>query len=161
MQMHHHSESLVLALDIEGRGLTNVQMLEVQHHNITGNPVHVDFAEISMSETMTANVTIALTGEATGVKMGGGMLDQQLHELEVTCLPGDLVDEVFADVSSLDVGDSIYVKDLDLGGKMVATGDVDQVIAHVVPPHAEEEEDVEAAGSDEPEVIGETKAEKE
>ena len=163
MQHHHNNEGLLLSLSIEGRGDVMAQMVEVQHHVVNSRVLHVDFTEISMTEKMTAQITINLVGIPEGVKTDGGLLDQHLYSVEVSCMPGDLVEEIDLDVTALELTESLYVKDLSLGDKFDVLSDADQVVANVVPPHAEAEEDEEAeeGGDLEPEVIGAKKEEEE
>lgn len=160
---HHQSESLLVKLDVEGRGQFNALMLEVQHNNLTGRSEHVEFAEVKMDEKITATISVAVTGEAEGVRNAGGILDHQLHEVEVECLPGDLVEELTVDVTELGIGDSLLVQDIDFGGKLEPMIEPDQVVAVVVLPAAEEEEEEEGEEAEdaEPEVIGEKQEESE
>ncbi len=150
---HHHNENLLLSLFIEGKGDVMAQIVELQHHGVTGKVLHVDFEEISMKERMTALVTVNLIGDPEGVKNGGGLLDQQVHQVEVSCMPSDLIEEISLDVSALEIGGSLSVRDLALGDKIELIGDLDQVVAHVVPPHVETEEEEEDE-TVEPELIG-------
>ena len=104
---------------------------------------------------------IHLTGIAVGVKDGGGILEPITRELEVRCLPTAIPQSIDVDVSALNIGDSIHVRDLNVGNLNVLT-DPDTTIATVVPPSVMEEkpaEEAAVAGAAEPEVI--TKGKKE
>lgn len=162
---HHMSESLILDIEIDGEKPKKVLLKEVQHHPVTSEILHADFVEISMTTKMRFHVLITLVGEAVGVTQEGGVLDHLLRELEVECLPTDLVEAIEADVSELKIDDTILVSDLNVDPRLTVLTDGDIAVAGVSPPTKEEEvvpeEAVEAAEGAEPEVIGEEKKEEE
>ena len=92
----HHSASENLLVDLNVKDDARPKRLalvqEVQHHPLSGNVVHVDFHEVSETEKVTISVPVETTGEAAGVKTGGGVLEYILRELHVECLPKDLPD---------------------------------------------------------------------
>lgn len=161
MMNHHRSEHLMATLSLDGHAAPlTVFLREVQHHVMDGRPIHVDFGEISMTETMHVSIPISLKGEPRGVKNQGGVLEQQLYEVEVSCLPSDILETIEVDVSGLDIGDSLTVEALSLPGAFELLTDVESVVAIVSAPRMEEEPEAgEAAGSEleEPEVIGKEK----
>ena len=107
-----------------------------------------------MDEKITADVPLEPVGLATGVKNFGGLLEQNLRSLTIECLPKDLPDKLTADVSALNIGDSIHVRDIKLPGGVVAKVNPDLTAFSVMAPTAEEEPvaaEAEAAAG--PEVI--------
>jgi large subunit ribosomal protein L25 len=164
MLHHHSSEHLVLDLEIAGKR-AKVLLKEVQHHPVSDLPLHASFIEISMTEKMTVPVSITLIGEAAGVLQEGGVLEHLLREVEIECLPDDLVETIEIDVSALMIGDSLSVKDLVPGSKISILTDGEIGVAQVSAPRVEEEPDEAAAegevalaeGEEAPE--GEAKAE--
>lgn len=162
---HHRSENLILDLEIGKEKPKKVLLSEVQHDPITDKALHVDFIEISMTEKMRIDVPIELVGEAVGVVQEGGVLDYLLRELEVECLPVDLVQSIEADVSGLKIGDILLVSSLEVDPKLTVLTDSGTPVAGVSPPHVEEEvvpeEVAEGEEAAEPEVIGEEKKEEE
>src|SRR5204863_2006859 len=119
------------------------------------------FHAVSMDEKLQAEVPLEPTGVANGVKNFGGLLEQSLRSLMVECLPRDLPDRVTVDVSALNIGDSIHVRDIQLPEGVVAKVQADLTAFSVVAPAVEEEpvaaavaEGAAAAG---PEVITEKK----
>jgi large subunit ribosomal protein L25 len=84
---------------------------EVQRDHIKGRYWHIDFFAVSRTEKITVEVPIRLVGESSGVKMGG-VLEHHLWDVEVECLPTDVPDAIEADISALEIGDSIHVSDL-------------------------------------------------
>src|SRR5204863_3404044 len=109
-----------------------------------------------MDEKITADVPLEPLGLATGVKNFGGLLEQNLRALAIECLPKDLPDKITVDVSALNIGDSIHVRDIKLPSGVVAKVNVDLTAFSVMAPTAEEEPvtpEAEAAAAAGPEVI--------
>lgn len=145
MLLHHHkSEHLILDLKIGDDEVKKVLLKDIQHHTVSGDILHVDFQEISMTETMTFIIGIELKGEPIGVKQGGGILEQMLREIEVECLPTDLVETIDIDVSGLNVGDSLLVRDIVIDSKLTLVTDGEVAVAIVAAPKAEVEAEVAA-----------------
>jgi len=138
----------------------------VQYDPVTHSILHLDFQHISLTETIEVNVAIHLTGTPTGVKDGGGILEHILREVEVRCLPTAIPSSIDADVSGLNIGDSIHLRDLTVPNVEILT-DLDSTIATVVPPTVMEEKPAEevageaAAATAEPEVITKGKKDEE
>lgn len=154
---HATGEHLLVELDIAGqKNLALIQ--EVQHHPLRGDVLHVDFHAVSADETLTAAVPVETVGEAFGVKNGGGLLEVQLHSLEVECLPKDLPDVIRVDVSALKVGQAIHVRDLELPAGVKPAVDGELTVVRVAEPTVADATttDTPSAG---PEVIKEKKAE--
>src|SRR5438270_717875 len=82
-----------------------------QSEPIKGALLHVDPKRISMDQLLRVSVPVTLKGEAPGVKLQGGILEQVLREIEIECLPADIPGHIDADVSNLNFGDSIRVSD--------------------------------------------------
>ncbi|MEY2439456.1 MAG: large subunit ribosomal protein, partial [Verrucomicrobiota bacterium] len=119
----------------------------------------IDFHAISMDEAIQAEVPLEPTGVSTGVKNFGGLLEQSLRSLAVECLPRDLPDRVTVDVSAMNIGDTIHVRDIQLPQGVVAKVQPDLTAFSVVAPAVEEEPAaaaVEGAAAG-PEVITEKK----
>jgi large subunit ribosomal protein L25 len=105
---------------------------------VSGSWIHADLFEVDLQKTIEVRVPLHIVGKPMGVE-NGGILDHPLREVEIECLPRAIPDSVEVDVSNLDVGDSIHVRDLVLpaGAKMLSDGDL--AVASVVLPKAEEE----------------------
>ena len=89
---------------------------EIQRDPVTRALLHIDFYEVSMTEKITAEVRIIITGEAnsTDIKSGAGVLLQERNAIEIECLPGDLIDSISFDISTLNIGAVVRVKDLNV-----------------------------------------------
>lgn len=83
----------------------------IQHNPIDGKLLHVDFQHISKKEKIKATVPIHLVGEAPGVKKGG-LCDQHLYEVVVVCFPDHMPSHIDVDISNLDVGKTLHLKDI-------------------------------------------------
>ena len=156
MLSKHGSESMMIGLSVEDGVSTQVLLKEVQHHPVNGRILHVDFHAVDMLKKIAVNIPIELVGDAKGL-VEGGVLDHSMREIEVECLPSDIVEQFDVDVSALAIGDNITVADMVLDdSKYTMLSDPELTIVSVVPPRkAEETEDEEGGeGAAEPEVIG-------
>jgi large subunit ribosomal protein L25 len=140
MLQHHTSDNLMINVDVDGNPGGKVLLKEVQHHPVSGEVLHVDFVEVSMTRKMRVEMPVALSGEPVGVTQEGGILEQMLREVEVECLPGDLVEQFEVDVSHLGIGDALMVGDLNVSNAFTVITAPDVAVAAVVAPRVEEEE---------------------
>ena len=121
----HASKQLLVTLDINGTEVPAL-MREMQNDVLAGTPIHVDFSEVSLAEKVRVTVPLYLVGEAVGVKLGGGVLEQTLRTIDVDCLPTDIAEKFEIDVSKLGLDQTLFVRDLNLGDKqtVVTRGEV-------------------------------------
>jgi large subunit ribosomal protein L25 len=135
---------------------------EVQKHVVREEILHVDFYQIHAGERITVEVPVRLTGAAPGVK-AGGILQQAASELEVRCLPDQIPETIDVDISALEIGDSIHLRDIVPPAGVEFQADADRTICSVVPPAVVAVEEVAPVVAEvaEPEVIGKGKAEEE
>lgn len=112
----------------------------VQNNPRTGDAIHVDFLQVDLKVKITAEVSIELIGESLASKQGIGTAVQQLNEVEVEALPGDLPEKFEVDVTNLaDVDQAIYVKDLKVdSNKVTMVTDAELIVVKVEPPQKEE-----------------------
>ncbi len=132
------SEAKIWKLEIEGEGEKNVIIKDVQRHPVTGEILHVDFYEITYGKLMSLLVPLSFVGEPIGVKKGG-VLEVLKDEVEIECLPKDIVEELEVDVSFLDIGDTLFVRDIKTPEGIRITEDLDQPVVTIVGPEEEEE----------------------
>jgi large subunit ribosomal protein L25 len=140
-------------------------MKQVQRDPLTEEILHVDFFEVAMDKASIFRVPLEIVGISVGVK-AGGMLQQSLSELEVRCLPSAIPDNIRIDISSLEIGQSIHFKEVDLGEGVSRGTEENLVIVSVVPPVSEAKLEAslgttpkEAGEVKEPEVIGQKEKE--
>ncbi len=106
-------------------------IVDWQYEPIKGALLHVDLKRIAMDQLLRVSVPVALKGEAPGVKIQGGILEQMMREVEIECLPADIPGRLEADVSKLEFGQTIRVSDLPHSDKIKFITDENQAIAHV------------------------------
>ena len=109
-------KQVLVTLDMDGREIPAL-LREMQNDVLKGTPIHVDFSEVSLSEKVRITVPLYLVGEATGVKIGGGVLEQTLRTVDIDVLPGDIPEKFDVDVTSLGLDQTLFVRDLKLGDK--------------------------------------------
>ena len=159
---HASGENILVELEIAGEQSNRMALVqEIQHSPVGGDILHVDFHAVSMDEKIQAEVPLEPVGIANGVKNFGGLLEQSLRSLPIECLPRDLPDRLTVDVSNLNIGDSIHVRDIQLPSGVTAKTQPDLTAFSVLAPVVEEEPvpiaaEGAAAG---PEVITEKKPE--
>ena len=123
----HTSKQLLVTLDMDGKEMPAL-MREMQNDVVKGTPIHVDFSEVSLTQKVRVVVPISLTGEAVGVKIGGGVLEQVLRSVEVECLPEDIAEKFTVDVSKLGLDETRdAVREGPAAGRQVHAGDARRV----------------------------------
>jgi large subunit ribosomal protein L25 len=163
MLRSHRSENMILDLAVEGQEKTYKVMLKaMQHHPITGRVIHVDFYEVSMTRAIQIEVPVKLVGVPNGVTNQGGMLEHVMRTMALECLPGDVIEELELDVTALNIGDTLRVRDVPVDtAKFKLLDDLDQVIVAVAAPRLEAEPAAAEAGAEGaaagPEVLTEKK----
>ena len=162
-QLLSRNELNILSLVEDGKE-TLVLLKEVQHDPIRNRTRHLDFQAIRMDQKIKAHVAVRAGHALPAGASAGGLLEQNLHEIEVESLPQDLPEEIIVDVSGMNLGDMIHVGDIAMPEGVTAVTHADIVVFTEVDENsvaAEEEEAAPAEGEEaaEPEVIAEKKTE--
>ena len=134
-------KQLLVTLDMGGKDMPAL-LREMQNDVLKGTPIHVDFSEVSLSEKVRVTIPLAFVGEPTGVKIGGGVLEQVLRTVDIDCLPTDIPEKFDVDVSALGLDQTMFVRDLKLGDKYTVVTRGELAVAVVKAP-----DDVPAAGA--------------
>jgi len=121
-----------------------VMIKEIQRHPVRGHVMHVDFHAVEMDRPIRAQVPLFTTGDEA-VSSRGGILQHQLREVEIECLPAAVPAHLSADVSSLHVGEHISAGELVLPPDVRLVTDPDEIVVTVVAPRIVEEEAEEEA----------------
>ncbi len=156
--IHKHPalENIIIELNIEdGKKAKSYHALvkDVQYHPVSDQIIHVDFQKISLKERISVKVPLVPKGESIGVK-NGGVLEHLLRDLKIECFPQDIPEKIEVDVSSLDIGHSLHVEDLELPSNIKVLEDKEEVVFTCVAPREEAEEEVpQEEAPEEPEVI--------
>jgi large subunit ribosomal protein L25 len=155
-------EQALISIELEGdkAGMSNHWALikDYQLDPVKNELLHVDFIEISLKKKIKLTIPIVITKEPIGVK-NGGILQQQMREVKVECLPTQIPDGIEVDASSLDIGHSLHVSDLVIKEEVKILSDPHEVILSVIAPAVEEVAPVAPAAEaiTEPELIKKTK----
>lgn len=143
----------VVELEVPEAGKFPVMVQQVQRDHMSHNLLHIDFHQINLDEPVHTSVALDFEGEAKGAKEGG-LLQVQMHEVEIRCLPNLIPGALAVDVSGLELGDVLLAKDLKLPKGIELKSDPDDVVATLLAPQSgAEEPEAEAA-----EVAAEAKA---
>ena len=156
----HGSAGTNVLVDLVVEGKEHLALpREIQRDHVRGQYLHVDFLAVRRDEKVEVDVPIRVVGESAGVK-AGGVLEHHLWDLHVECFPGDVPDGIDADISALQVGDSLKVGDLVPPKGVSILTPADESVLGVVTPQARVlEEAVALAAEGEAEAEAEAAAE--
>jgi large subunit ribosomal protein L25 len=137
----------LITLQVEGEDEGRMVLArEVQRDVITGQLLHADFLEVDITERIEVTVPLLLVGEPSLVEANEAVLLQALNEVEIECLPTDILQAIEVDVSGLvDFSDAIYVRDLQLPDTVEMLTPGDEMVARLDTIEEEEEEEEEEA----------------
>ena len=158
-------EKVLVNLKFEDGSSKLALMKDYQFDPISGDVLHMDFFEVSLTEKIRSMVHVVMNGEPIGVKRDGGILQHGLREVEIECLPDAMPGHFEIDISGLTTGHSVHVSELRMGEGVKILTDPGAVIATVIMPAVEkpveEAAAVAAATPAEPEVVKKGKKEEE
>ena len=162
-----HSASGVntlITLNVAGESTQRVLVREYQLDPVTQHLLHADFYRVNLERKIAVKVPIVLHGEPKGVKQQDGVLEFLHKEIEVECLPTQIPEHVDVDVSDLELGQAIYVRDIAANATWVPLSENDLMLVHVVSAKAVAEPAADAAAAPaaaaEPEVAKKGKTDK-
>jgi large subunit ribosomal protein L25 len=147
--------TVLIDLEVDGQNHTTI-VRELQRDVLTGHPLHVDFMAVDMEQVLTITVPISLVGESPAVATGEYTVMTSLYDLEVECLPKDMINIIEVSVDGLtDLGDSILVSDVIVPEGIKILTDLEEAVARVayagiveVEEEEEEEEGLELDAED-------------
>ncbi len=139
-------------IDIVGAATDSVLINEVQWDPFGSEILHVDLTRVSADESVAVTLVVELRGEAPGMKQGG-VVDHQLHEIEIECPAGKIPDGLSVSINQLELGDSITAADIEIPPSAKLITPDDQIIVQCIEP-TEDLDEEEGADSLEPEIIG-------
>ncbi len=137
----HISESVLFDVNIvdnQSNPRHQVFVKDYQINPITDEIIHLDLFKITEGEKIHTRVAVELTGTSKGVRQGG-ILEFVERELEIECLPAEIPEKITIDVTNLEIGDSIHIKDIPVSGSLKFLGDQERVVITVLVPHKAEE----------------------
>lgn len=131
----HKGGNAIVNLNVAGNEVTTL-VRDVQYDPLSRLVVHLDFQHISLTEQIEVEVVVHFVGTPVGVKDGGGILEHIVRTVQVRCLPTAIPARIDVDVTALNVGDSVHVRDIQVQGFTLFTeGDV--TLGTVVAPTVE------------------------
>lgn len=147
-------------IQLKGEGIDKLAVIkEVQINHLKSQFVHIDFNEVNRNEKASSAVAIhAKMGEIAAGVAAGGVLQQVLHEIVVSCLPTDMPESIEVSLANLELGKTLLVKDLVLPAGVETALDPEAIVFHVALPKLQ---DAAAAEAAEPAVVEKKKKEKE
>jgi large subunit ribosomal protein L25 len=146
----------LLDLSLDGKQAVPVLVHQVQQHPITRKPLHVDLLVVRMTEELTVEVPVVLTGESSAVEKMGGVLLQLRNSVQVRALPDHLPQSVELDITPLEDFDQVlHVSDIVLPGDVTLLTDDGEAVARVQAPRVEEVEPVAEVAEEGEEPTGE------
>jgi len=131
-------ESNLISLNIVGGTEAKVLIKDIQRDPLKNYLSHVDFYQVDMKHKIHTAIPLLFVGESKAIKELGGVLIKNLHEVEVKCLPNDLVDHIEVDLAALvEIHDAIFVRDLKVAPSMEILADADSSVVTVIEPRTE------------------------
>ena len=135
-------EHSIITITIDGKDKTEVIVKDFQMDPVERTITHVDFLEFEKGKMLKTEIPIKVTGSSVGVKKGG-ILEVFIRDIEVECLPKDIPDSISLDVSDMDIGNSVHVRDIEVSDKVRMLSNPDQVVITIGTPTKVEEPVVE------------------
>ena len=139
----------VIELKDESGEIALALVQAIQRDAVKNTVDHIDFQEVQLGHVFTTRIPVILVGEAdcVGVKLGGGVINHKLHEVEIRCRPSKLPEHVEADVTGVEVGGALHISDLPALDEVEYLGESAQVVVSVQPPTVAIEPTTEGEGT--------------
>ncbi|MCP5058251.1 MAG: 50S ribosomal protein L25 [bacterium] len=139
----------LISLGVDGATHT-VLLKDLQRDPIVGDSLHADFLLVDLAQTVEVTVPLHFIGKAVGTDFGG-IMDHPVRELLIECLPTAIPEFVEVEISALEVGDTLHVRDVALADGLICKTEADLAVAICATPAAEEEEPTEEVAEGEEE----------
>ncbi|MFH1611743.1 MAG: 50S ribosomal protein L25 [bacterium] len=153
-------ENTLIDIKIDDKENRVALINDIVKDSISGDFIHVDFYQVKMDETISAEVPLIFVGNSLAVEQEGGLLIKSLQHLEIEALPMDLPHEITINISKLvTFDDKISIRDISLPEKVKVLANEEDVIVSVVPPRSAEE--LEELNQTPTETVDDIKTEKE
>ena len=132
------SEQRIYEMEINNES-QYVMIKEIQYHPVTDEVLHVDFMRVLRSEKMTISVPLILTGKAVGVTEGG-ILSQSMNQIEISCYPTNVPENIEVNIDNLELNASLSVADVNIDDDEIEIISPDELnVATIAAPREEEE----------------------
>ena len=158
-------EHAIITLSLGEEEKIDVIVKDFQLDPVKRNIIHIDFLQIKAGQVLRTEIPVKVTGTSKGIKKGG-ILEEFVRDIEIECLPKDIPDSITVDITELDIGDNVHIKDLVVSDTIKILSNPEQVVLTIgMPSKIEEpvveeaEEEEEAAPEEEEEAAPEEKSE--
>ncbi len=132
-----HSGQRIFEIEQEGKNQYTM-IKQLQYHPVTDEIIHVDLMRVRRSEKINISVPLVLIGDAIGVKEGG-VLSQSLTQIEISCYPTDVPEQIELNIEKLELNAALSVADIEIDIEDVEVStDSSLNIVSITPPAAEE-----------------------
>jgi large subunit ribosomal protein L25 len=128
----------ILQATITGHGIQPVLVRAIQKDTLTGKWIHIDFHQINMHEKIETKAVIHYSGEPVGLKEGG-VVQVEIHEVDIRCMPDKLFAAFEVDISGLGIGDQLLVADLSFHESVEVLTDASTMLVKILSPRVVEE----------------------
>lgn len=135
--LQQEGTSAIYELQYPGGKSRQVMIRELQQDRIKDKIIHIDFNEVKLDQPFDTEIYIELTGEPIGVKEGG-VLQHQLRNVQIRCLPADLPDRLEGDITQLNIGDTLTVGELPIPDRVELLTDPEETVVSILPPRMEQ-----------------------
>jgi large subunit ribosomal protein L25 len=133
--LRHHGNLIGVTIDgVKNDANLAALLKEIQRDPVSRAVLSVDLQWVSLAESVELHVPVALVGTAPGVARDGGSLDQVMHEIAIACLPGDIPDTIEVDLSGLELGHTIHVRDLVAPPSVTLMSPADDAVVTITRP---------------------------
>jgi len=126
-------EHSIITLKVANKETAEVIVKDFQLDPVKRGIIHIDFFEIEMGKALRTAIPVKIEGVSSGVKKGG-ILETFIRDIEIECLPKDIPDHVSVDVTNLEIGDSVHIKDLMIPENLRVISNPEQVVLIVGHP---------------------------
>jgi large subunit ribosomal protein L25 len=137
------TENTIVSLAVEGEEEMDILVREIQSHPFRTELIHMDFYQIQKGVAIEVDIPVLLMGTSEGVRTGGGIMDQVVHEIRVKCIPSLIPTSFEIEVTALEVGDSLHVSDIMIDEDVELITDLERTICTVALPKVVEVEEPE------------------
>lgn len=99
-------------IELDGEQLTCI-LQDIQFHPVTDKILHIDFYQLFDDKAVTLEIPVRLVGNSPGVQIGGALRFPK-RKLKIKALPANLPDTIEANIGALEIGDKLYVRELEI-----------------------------------------------
>ncbi|WP_022854670.1 50S ribosomal protein L25/general stress protein Ctc [Thermodesulfobacterium thermophilum] len=136
----YKGETLLFNLEVQNGENQRIQAIlkDYQLHPVTDKIIHLDFVAIKEGETVSIDVPLEFVGRPVGLTKGG-VIEIFMHDLTVECLPSNIPDKIQVEISNLDLGDVLHVKDIRVPEGVKVLDNPEDTVITIVAEGGEEE----------------------